>query len=94
MQKFKVNIEVFLRQQYCSLFLVQYLREISHEDTLKKLLDGISIEVTFQRLIYKLGGLEVWFSVVVEHDNPRLKFRSGSMNDLAGEMQNFNLKLD
>lgn len=88
MKKYKVNSGVFLRQQHCNLFLVQYLREISHEDTLNKLLDCISIELAFQKLVYRLGSLQVWFSLVMELDSSRLKFRLGFLNHLAGEMQN------
>lgn len=69
-----------MRQQYCNLFLVQYLREISHEDTLKELLDCTSIELAFQKLVCRLRGLQVWFSVVMELDSPRLKFRLGFVN--------------
>lgn len=89
---------MFLRQQYCNLFLMQYLREISHEDTLKKLVDCTSIEPAFQNLVYRLGGLQVWFSVVMALDYKsgrlRLKFSLGFMNYLAGKMQNFNLRLE
>lgn len=66
----------------------EYLREISHEDTLNKLLDCTPVELAFQKLVYMLEGLQVWFSVVVELDSPRLKFRLGFVNHLAGEMQN------
>lgn len=88
MKKYRVNSGVFSRQQHCNLFLVQYLREISHEDTLNKLLDCISIELAFQKLVYRLGSLQVWFSLVMELDSCRLKFRLGFLNHLAGEMQN------
>lgn len=94
MKIFKLNSGVFLRQQYCNLFLVQYLWEISHEDTVNKLVDCPSVELAFQKLVCRLGGLQVWFSVVMELDSPRLKFRLLFMSDLAEEMQSFNLKLD
>lgn len=93
MKKYKVNSGVSLRQQYRNLFLVQYLREISHEATLKKLLDFASVGLAFQKLV-GLGDLQMWFSVVMELDSPSLKFRLSFMNDLAGKMQNFDLKLD
>lgn len=90
MKKYKVNSGMFIRQQYCNLFLVQYLREISHENTLKKLTE-LHICRTCISKTGRLGGLQVWFSVVMELDSPRLKFRLDFMNDLAGEMQNSNL---
>lgn len=68
MKKYKVNSGVVLTQQYCNLFLVQYRRKISHEDTLMKLLDCTYTEQALQKLVDGLGGFQVWFSVVMELD--------------------------
>lgn len=87
-KKYKINHAVFLRQKYCNLLLLQYLREMSQEDTLNKLLDYTSIKLAFQKLFYRhwgSSGMGLWGH---EIDNPGLKFRLGLVNDLAGEMPN------
>lgn len=61
---------------------------MSQEDTLYNLLDYTPIELAFQKLFYRHGGIQVWGCGDMELCNPGLKFRLGLVNDLAGEMQN------